>query len=48
MAKRGRVYNRTYTKEEWDGVLQENKNIMEDFLEEYKQRKKKKDRKSVV
>lgn len=42
MAERGRVYNRTYSKEEWDGVLQENKNIMEDFLEEYKQRKKKK------
>lgn len=42
MAGRGRVYNRTYTPEEWEGVNQENKNIMQDFLEEYKQRKMKK------
>jgi site-specific recombinase XerD len=40
MPERGRVYNKIYNEEEWKDVLQENKNIMEDFLEEYKQRKK--------
>lgn len=38
---RGRVYNRIYTKEEWKGVKDENKAIMEDFLMEMKQQKKK-------
>lgn len=42
MAGRGRVYNRIYTEEEWQIVNQDNKNIMNDFLEEYKQRKMKK------
>lgn len=34
------VYNRTYTPELWEQVNPENKAIMEDFLAEYKQRKK--------
>lgn len=38
---RGTVYNRVYTKELWDKVSKLNKNVMEDFLEEYKQQKKK-------
>jgi integrase/recombinase XerD len=37
--KRGRVYNRIFDEKEWQEVNQENKNIMEDFLEEYRQRK---------
>lgn len=39
---RGTVYNRVYNDQEWSLVNKENKNIMEDFLEEYKQQKKKK------
>ncbi len=37
---RGRVYNKTYTKEKWDKVCKENKAILNDFLAEYRQRKK--------
>lgn len=40
MAGRGRVYNNFYTPELWKQVNKENKRIMEDFLAEYKQRKK--------
>lgn len=39
---RGTVYNRVYNEEDWKLVNKENKNIMEDFLEEYRQQKKKK------
>lgn len=39
---RGMVYNRIFNEEDWRLVNKENKNIMEDFLEEYKQQKKKK------
>lgn len=42
MAGRGRVYNNFYTPELWKQVNKENKRIMEDFLAEYKQRKKSK------
>lgn len=42
MAGRGRVYNYIYTKEEWEQINPKNKEVMNDFLEEYKQRKKKK------
>jgi integrase/recombinase XerD len=38
-SERGTVYNRIYDEQEWKEVNQENKNIMEDFLEEYTQRK---------
>lgn len=41
MAERGRVYNRIYNEEDWKLVLEENKMIMVDYLEEYKQRKMK-------
>jgi len=37
-----RVYNRIYTEEEYKLVNQENKDIILDFIEEYKQRKMKK------
>jgi site-specific recombinase XerD len=37
--KRGRVYNRIFDEQEWKEVNQNNKYAMEDFLEEYKQRK---------
>ncbi|TPG68712.1 hypothetical protein EEL31_09360 [Brevibacillus laterosporus] len=37
--KRGRVYNRIFDENEWLEVNQKNKDIIEDFLEEYKQRK---------
>ena len=37
---RGKVYNRTYTPEKWELVNKENKDIIEDFLTEYKQQKK--------
>ena len=40
MANRGKVYNRIYTPELWEQVNKENKIIMTDYLEEYKQRKK--------
>lgn len=39
MTKRGRVYNRIFNEEDWENVNKENKLIMEDYLEEYKQRK---------
>lgn len=39
---RGKVYNKVYTKELWEKVNKENKAIMNDFLDEYKQRKKSK------
>ena len=39
MAGRGRIYNNFYTDELWEQVNKENKKIMEDFLQEYKQRK---------
>lgn len=42
MANRGKVYNRIYTPELWEKVSKENKIIMNDYLEEYKQRKKSK------
>ena len=42
MANRGKVYNRIYTPELWEEVNKENKIIMNDYLEEYKQRKKSK------
>jgi len=42
MSERGRVYNPIYTKEEWAVINPKNKDVMTDFLEEYKQRKKKK------
>lgn len=35
------IYNRIYNEEDWSKVNKENKNIMEDFLIEYKQQKKK-------
>lgn len=38
---RGTVYNRIFNEEDWELVNKENKNIMEDFLEEYRQQKKK-------
>lgn len=42
MAQRGRVYNNFYTEELWKQVNKENKRIIDDFLAEYKQRKKSK------
>ena len=39
---RGRIYNNFYTPELWDQVNKENKQILDDFLAEYKQRKKSK------
>lgn len=40
MSKRGTIYNRIYNEEAWREVNKDNKAIMEDYLEEYKQRKK--------
>ena len=39
---RGRIYNNFYTPELWAQVNKENKRIIDDFLAEYKQRKKSK------
>lgn len=39
--KRGTVYNRTFNKEDWAKVNPENKEMIEDYLEEYRQRQKK-------
>lgn len=39
---RGRIYNNFYTPALWDQVNKENKQILDDFLAEYKQRKKSK------
>ena len=38
--ERGRIYNRIYTPELWEQVNPENKAILEDFMAEYRQRKK--------
>ena len=40
MARSRGVYNRTYTPELWDAVNPENKAILDDFVAEYRQRKK--------
>lgn len=40
MGSRGRVYNNFYTDELWEQVNNENKMILNDFIAEYKQRKK--------
>ena len=37
---RGRVYNRVYTPELWEQVNPENKHILNDFMAEYRQRRK--------
>ena len=37
---RGRVYNQIFTPDLWDQVNPINKEIMDDFLAEYRQRKK--------
>lgn len=42
LAERGKVYNNFYTPELWAQVNNENKMILEDFLAEYRQRKKSK------
>lgn len=42
MSNRGRVYNRTFTPEKWDMVSKENKEILRDFIEELRQKKKSK------
>lgn len=42
MAERGRIYHNFYTPELWEQVNKENKRILDDFLAEYKQRKKSK------
>ena len=42
MGNRGRVYNRIFTEEKWSKVNPVNKEIMNDFLAEYRQRKKSK------
>lgn len=39
--ERGRVYNRIFDEKEWGEVNKENKLLMDDFIEEYKQRKMK-------
>ena len=39
---RGRIYNNFYTPELWAQVNKENKLIIDDFIAEYKQRKKSK------
>ena len=39
MSRSAGVYNRIYTPEKWELVNKENKDILEDFLTEYKQRK---------
>lgn len=36
---RGKVYNRIFSEEDWENVNHENKLMIEDFLEEYRQRK---------
>lgn len=40
MARSRGVYNRIYTEEKWQQVNKENKDIVEDFLTEYRQQKK--------
>jgi len=41
MGERGKVYNKIYTDLEWQDINQENKNIIADYIEEYRQRKMK-------
>jgi integrase/recombinase XerD len=41
MLDRGKVYNKIFNKEDWELVNKDNKLIMNDYLEEYKQRKMK-------
>jgi len=48
VAGRGRIYNNFYTEELWEQVNKENKRIMNDFLQEYKQRKRAKVRSKVI
>jgi len=38
MGKRGRVYNRFFNEKDWEEVNQENKDIMEDYIMELKQK----------
>lgn len=38
--RRGRIYNKIYTPELWEQVNQNNKEILADFTDEYRQRKK--------
>lgn len=40
--ERGRVYNKVYTPELWEQVNKDNKDILNDFISEYRQRKKSK------
>lgn len=40
MARSRGIYNEVYTPEKWEKVNQENKDILDDFIMEYKQRKK--------
>ena len=40
--KRGRVYNKFYTPDLWEQVNKDNKAILDDFMAEYRQRKKSK------
>lgn len=42
MGERGRIYNKIYTPQLWEQVNCENKRILDDFLAEYRQRKKSK------
>lgn len=42
MSKRGRIYHNFFTPELWEQVNKENKRILDDFIQEYKQRKKSK------
>ena len=37
---RNNVYTKVYTPEKWENVNQDNKNIIDDFLTEYRQQKK--------
>lgn len=36
---RGKVYNKVFTEELWEQVNKENKDLLDDFIQEYKQRK---------
>lgn len=38
--KRGKIYNKVYTPELWEQVNEENKEILEDWIAEYRQQKK--------
>jgi len=41
MGERGRVYNRIFNQDDWDLVLDKNKELLDDYLDEYRARKKK-------